>query len=256
MCAGGSFRSARERAQRVRHVLELRGSCRSRRSRRRGAISGSWRIALALRGEPEACRRRSRRRAASCRPGRARAAAAAARSSQSANANIPRSALHAVVAVLLVEVDDDLGVGPRSRSGGRARSSSSRSSWIVVDLAVQDDDDRPVLVVDRLVARDEVDDRRRWTPRPDPVLDEARRASRGRGARSPSTCARAGARRRDPADTLPAIPHIGRRSVAAVRRPGDSRNEKLLCATSWSTSQLPDRFAFGENWSRSRPPAG
>ena len=58
---------------------------------------------------------------------------------------------------LLVEVDDHLGVA----LGGEAMAAAQQVApqlAEVVDLAVEDDDDRAVLVVDRLVAGLEVDD--------------------------------------------------------------------------------------------------
>ena len=64
---------------------------------------------------------------------------------------------HAVGAVLLVEVDDHLGVALRGERWPRALQLRAQLA-VVVDLAVQDDDDRAVLVEDRLVAGLEVDD--------------------------------------------------------------------------------------------------
>src|SRR5205823_8199219 len=63
-----------------------------------------------------------------------------------------------VVAVLLVQVDEDLGVAARAEAvaGGLELPPEL---LVVVDLAVLDDVDGAVLVRDRLVARLEVDDR-------------------------------------------------------------------------------------------------
>ena len=58
--------------------------------------------------------------------------------------------------MLLVEVGDHLGVA-LGREAVPRRSSVAAQLAIVVDLAVEDDDDGAVLVVDRLIARLEVD---------------------------------------------------------------------------------------------------
>ena len=68
--------------------------------------------------------------------------------------------------MLLVEVDEDLGVAVGCGSGGRADSSVGAERLVVVDLAVEDDLDRAVLVADRLVAAGQVDDRQ-------PAVDQA-----------------------------------------------------------------------------------
>src|SRR5207302_7375094 len=62
------------------------------------------------------------------------------------------------IAVLLVEVEQDLRVAVRAKAMAGALELLSQLA-VVVDLAVLDDVDRPVLVADRLVARVEVDDR-------------------------------------------------------------------------------------------------
>ena len=59
--------------------------------------------------------------------------------------------------MLLVEVDDHLGVALGREPVARADQGLAQLA-VVVDLAVEDDDDRPVLVGDRLVAGREVDD--------------------------------------------------------------------------------------------------
>ncbi len=67
-------------------------------------------------------------------------------------------ALPEPVAPLLVAVDEHLGVGARAERVAR-RLELAHQLAVVVDLAVLDDDDRAVLVRDRLVAAVEVDDR-------------------------------------------------------------------------------------------------
>ena len=58
----------------------------------------------------------------------------------------------------------------------------------VVDLAVQDDDDRAVLVVDRLVAGLEVDDPQALDPQPDLVLEKRPRESGPRCSSAAHIC--------------------------------------------------------------------
>ena len=72
--------------------------------------------------------------------------------------------------VLLVEVDEHLGVGVRRAEAMAGRLELRPQLGVVVDLAVLDDDDPPVLVGDRLVAALEVDDRE--PPRGQPGLAE------------------------------------------------------------------------------------
>ena len=72
--------------------------------------------------------------------------------------------------VLLVEVDEHLGVGVRRAEAVAGRLELRPQLGVVVDLAVLDDDDPPVLVGDRLVAALEVDDRQ--PPRRQPGLAE------------------------------------------------------------------------------------
>ena len=75
------------------------------------------------------------------------------------------------------------------------RASSSRAQLaVVVDLAVEDDHDRAVLVEDRLVAGREVDDAQALDAEPDRRHRHAIRASPGRGARAPRTCAASASR--------------------------------------------------------------
>ena len=75
-------------------------------------------------------------------------------------------ALHARLAPLLPRVNDDFGVAARMEpvTGGREFRDQR---LIVVDLAVEDDADRAVLVVQRLLARREIDDRESAVPESD-----------------------------------------------------------------------------------------
>ena len=144
--AGGSLRTALERAQRrrARTVGEV-GVERLVVDARAGS-SGSSSSASAPSANESVPSRVRRRRAASCRPGRARAAAGAARRPRARSANMPCRERHAVRALLLVEVDDHLGVAAacanrwpaplevaraapgscRSRRSGRRRRSGPR----------------------------------------------------------------------------------------------------------------------------------
>ena len=70
----------------------------------------------------------------------------------------PAQPLGEAGAVLLVEVDEHLGVGVRAEGVAGALELVAQLG-VVVDLAVLDDDDAAVLVRDRLVAAGEVDDR-------------------------------------------------------------------------------------------------
>ena len=70
-----------------------------------------------------------------------------------------------------------------------ARSQALAQLAVVVDLAVEDDRDRAVLVEDRLVAGGEVDDAQALDPEADARRRRGVRASPGRGARAPRTCA-------------------------------------------------------------------
>ena len=88
--------------------------------------------------------------------------------SHNANANMPLSSLNAVVASLLVEMDDHLGVAGRRQRMPAALQRGSEFP-VVVDLAVEDDDDAAVLVVDRLRSSAEIDDAQ--TARAEPQTD-------------------------------------------------------------------------------------
>ena len=79
------------------------------------------------------------------------------RASQIANANCPFRCPRHAGPVLLVEVDDDLGVGFR-REDVPLLLERGAQLHVVEDLAVEDDPDAPVLVGDRLPAALEVDD--------------------------------------------------------------------------------------------------
>ena len=82
----------------------------------------------------------------------------------------PAQPLGEARAVLLVEVDEHLGVGVRGAEAVAGRLELRAQLGVVVDLAVLDDDDAAVLVGDRLVAALEVDDRQ--PPRGQPGLAE------------------------------------------------------------------------------------
>ena len=80
----------------------------------------------------------------------------------------PAQALGEARAVLLVEVDEHLGVRVRRAEHVARALELGAQLGVVVDLAVLDDDDAPVLARDRLVAALEVDDRQ--PPRGEPGL--------------------------------------------------------------------------------------
>ena len=73
-------------------------------------------------------------------------------------------------ALLLVEVGDHLGVALRGEAVARALQALAQLA-VVVDLAVEDDRDRAVLVEDRLVAGREVDHAQALDPEPDAGID-------------------------------------------------------------------------------------
>src|SRR5205807_450080 len=72
-------------------------------------------------------------------------------------------ALHAVLAPLLPGVNDDLGVAPGTKYVTRAHELGDQL-LVVVDLAVEDDDDAAVLVEKRLLPGRKVDDRQAPVP--------------------------------------------------------------------------------------------
>ncbi len=157
--AGRQAADAVEERARRRHVAEGQvGGDRAWIEPARNRGVGEQRLDLAA--EDQAPAAATSRTAASCRAGRGRARAAARRSSQTAKANMPssrRASSHR---------------RRRPRPGARCTSVSpcgaelvpSRAQLVaqlaeVVDLAVEDDRDRRVLVGDRRIAGDEVDDR-------------------------------------------------------------------------------------------------
>src|SRR4051794_30771472 len=83
----------------------------------------------------------------------------------------PAQAVHAVVAVVLVQMHDDLRVGV-SREPMAARLQLVAQLHVVVDLSVEDDDDRAVFVGDRLIARLQIDDREPLDAKADALLYE------------------------------------------------------------------------------------
>ena len=66
--------------------------------------------------------------------------------------------LHTVVALVFVEVNYHLGIGMRREAMAGVQQSASKLA-IVVNLSIQDDHDRAVLVEDGLIARLQIDDR-------------------------------------------------------------------------------------------------
>ena len=74
-------------------------------------------------------------------------------------------------ALLLVEVRDHLGVA-LGREAVAARAQLVAQLAEVVDLAVEHDDDRAVLVGDRLIAGDEVDDSQPLDAETDAVVEK------------------------------------------------------------------------------------
>ena len=84
---------------------------------------------------------------------------------------MPRRRSGEALAVLLVEVDEHLGVAARREAVPGALELVPQLA-VVVDLAVLDDGDPAVLVGDRLVAGREVDDREPPGREPDRAFDE------------------------------------------------------------------------------------
>ena len=80
------------------------------------------------------------------------------RASHKAMANMPLSSCRKSSAVFLVEMDDHLGVGMVGGEPVAGALSSLAQFDVVVDLAVEDDRDGPVLVEHRLLAGGHVDD--------------------------------------------------------------------------------------------------
>ena len=104
------------------------------------------------------------RGAASCRGDRAPAARRCQRVSRGEREH-PLELFHAFRAQLLVEVNDHLGVAVRPERVAAALEAAPQLP-VVVDLAVQDNRHRAVLVVDRLIARLEVDHPEALNPQP------------------------------------------------------------------------------------------
>ena len=115
----------------------------------------------------------------------------------------PAQALGEARAVLLVEVDEHLGVGVRRAEHVARALELGAQLGVVVDLAVLDDDDAPVLARDRLVAALEVDDRQPPRGEPGLAVDDlaaavgpavherrAHRAEHARGRRPARRCGR------------------------------------------------------------------
>ena len=136
----------------------------------------------------------------------------------------PVELAHEVRAVLLVEVDEHLGVGARDGTGGPAPRVRSRSARVVVDLAVEDDPDRAVLVGLRLGAGVEVDDAQPAEGQPDRRPRRGIRPRPGRGARCapPSGRADPAPAARRPAARCPRFrtPGVPSRSGAFRPSPG------------------------------------
>ena len=70
----------------------------------------------------------------------------------------PPQPLHAIVAILFVEMDDDFGVAGRCQLMPAALQ-FSRQFAVVVDLAIENDLNRAVFIADRLTSAGQVDDR-------------------------------------------------------------------------------------------------
>jgi hypothetical protein len=127
----------------------------------------------------------------------------------------------AVGAPRLPRVDDHFGVALRPEHVAQ-RLQLGHELEIVVDLAVVDDDDRVVLVVERLLAGRQVDDRQppvtqshpgsRWTSPSSGPRWNCESFIRTSSPRSMS--------RRDRVSKMPVIPHMIRSSSAAACRTG------------------------------------
>ena len=91
-------------------------------------------------------------------------------------------ALDAVVAPLLVGVDDRFGVGARAVAVA-GRFELRPDVGVVVDLAVEDDPDRAVFVRQRLLAGGQIDDAQAAVAERGLVVDSAARHRPGRDAR-------------------------------------------------------------------------
>ena len=160
---------------------------------------------------------------------------------------------------LLVEVHDDLGVG-RRREAVAARHELAPQLAVVVDLAVEDDPDRAVLVGDRLLAGLEVDDGQPAHAEPDACRRGRTRRRRGRDATSISHMARSSSSStgRPPSPRIPAIPHMSIRSPHISGRAVPARPARpiraLIAIRSLSARapRRPERTEIGDAVHRAR----
>ena len=107
--------------------------------------------------------------------------------SQSANANIPCSRSTQALAELLVEVQRSPPCRSRSRTRGPATQVGAQLP-VVVDLAVEDHDDRAVLVGDRLVSVFEIDHGQSLHTESHPGVEEVPRESGPRCLSARTSC--------------------------------------------------------------------
>src|SRR5713226_10519012 len=98
-----------------------------------------------------------------------------ARTEETARTNIPNrkrehspKAVHHLVAILLVEMNENLRIASRREAMAEAQELIPQSQE-VIDLAVHDNDDGPVLVENRLVTAGDVDDRESPDAKPSAV---------------------------------------------------------------------------------------
>ena len=103
--------------------------------------------------------------------------------SQIARANIPRSRREHPGPLVLVEVDEDLGVALRAERVAPGLEPAPEGGE-VVDLAVEDGPDRAVLVRERLMPAGQVDDRQPAEPERGVVVAVGPGVVRARGGRS------------------------------------------------------------------------
>ena len=188
---GGRLRDAGEERARRRHVAErqVRPGSRSASSSRGTAGCGEHRLDLAAEHE---------RAAAAPVVERLLAEAVAAEHEplararpRRAKANMPSSRrASATGSSVLGEVGDDLGVAAASRSAWPSRAQLVAQLAEVVDLAVEHDADRAVLVGDRRIAGHEVDDREAVLRQDAAAAGRTSRGRRGRGGRAARSAAR------------------------------------------------------------------
>src|SRR4051812_44670786 len=79
--------------------------------------------------------------------------------------------MDAACAEILVQVHDDLGIAARAERVAALLELRAKL-LVVIDFAVQDDDDRPVFVEKRLISRFEVDNPQPLNSEADTVVDE------------------------------------------------------------------------------------